>query len=53
MKTAISLLQNETLQIKEAAGRLGIRDENYFCRIFKKYYGLSPGIFQNRSYWQR
>jgi len=53
MKTAISLLQNETLQIKEAAGRLGIRDENYFCRIFKKYYGFSPGIFQNRSYWQR
>jgi len=53
MKAAVSLLQNETLQIKEAAGRVGIGDENYFCRIFRNYYGLSPGVFQNRSYWQR
>jgi AraC-like DNA-binding protein len=53
LKTAASLLQNETITIKEVAGRVGIQDENYFCRLFKNRYGLSPGKFQNRNYWQR
>jgi len=53
MKAAVSLLQNEAITIKETADMVGIRDVNYFCRIFKKHYGLSPGKFKNRSYWQR
>jgi AraC family transcriptional regulator len=52
LKAAISMLQNESLNIKEAASRVGIRDENYFCRIFKKHYGLSPGKLKNRSLWE-
>lgn len=52
MRTAISLLQNEAINVKEAAGRAGIRDVNYFCRVFKKHYGLSPGKFRIKHYWQ-
>jgi AraC-like DNA-binding protein len=52
LKTAVSLLQHEGISIKEAAGRVGITDENYFCRVFRKQYGLSPGKIKNKKYWQ-
>jgi AraC-like DNA-binding protein len=52
LRSAISLLMNENINIKETAAMVGIRDENYFCRLFKKRYGLSPGKFKNRKYWQ-
>jgi len=52
LRSAISILQNESITIKEVAARVGIRDENYFCRIFRKYYGLSPGKIRKRGYWQ-
>jgi len=53
MKTAVSLLQNEVITIKETASRVGIQDVNYFCKIFKEYYGLSPGKIRNRNYWRQ
>ncbi len=39
---AKSLLQVTQLSIQEVAARCGFNDSSYFCRIFKKYNGLSP-----------
>ena len=46
LKTAIELLFNGEKSIKEVAALCGFRDENYFCRQFKKRYGLSPGKYK-------
>ena len=46
LKTAIELLFNEPLSVKEVAAHCGFNDENYFCRLFKKHYGLSPGRYK-------
>ncbi len=42
MTHAKSLLQMTQLPIQEVAARCGFNDSSYFCRIFKKYNGLSP-----------
>jgi len=42
MTHAKSLLQMTQLSIQEVAARCGFNDSSYFCRIFKKYSGLSP-----------
>ena len=39
-----TLLQ-ENHSIKETAGLVGFEDANYFSRIFKKKYGISPSVF--------
>jgi YesN/AraC family two-component response regulator len=36
------LLQQSTLPVKEIAGRVGLPDEAYFIRLFKKATGVSP-----------
>jgi AraC-like DNA-binding protein len=46
LKTAIELLFDEQFNVKEAASSCGFSDENYFCRLFKKRYGLSPGKYR-------
>lgn len=46
LKTALDILYSENLPVKEAAARVGIYDVNYFCRIFKKRYGLPPGKYR-------
>jgi AraC-like DNA-binding protein len=46
LKTAMEALFGEGLHVKEAAARCGIYDVNYFCRIFKKRYGISPGKYR-------
>jgi AraC-like DNA-binding protein len=49
LKTAMGILFEEKVSIKETAVRCGIPDVNYFCRIFKKRYGISPGKFKERD----
>ncbi|MDR2375265.1 MAG: AraC family transcriptional regulator [Treponema sp.] len=46
LKTALDILCSEKLPVKEAAFRVGIYDVNYFCRVFKKRYGLPPGKYR-------
>ena len=46
LKAAIELLFGEQINVKEAAATCGFNDENYFCRLFKKRYGLSPGKYK-------
>jgi DNA-binding LacI/PurR family transcriptional regulator/AraC-like DNA-binding protein len=37
------LLQQTDDTIQEIANRCGFQDQAYFCRVFKKIYGVSPG----------
>ena len=53
LQSALKLLQYEGRNIKETANLVGIRDGNYFCRIFKKHFGFSPGRFKNKNYRQQ
>lgn len=46
MKLAIQLLYNPKLSIKEIAYESGYADENYFCRVFRKVTGMSPGEYR-------
>ena len=39
---AAQLLCNETLMIKEIAKQVGIKDQLYFDRVFKKFYNMTP-----------
>jgi AraC-like DNA-binding protein len=50
LKTALDVLFEKGTTVKEAAARCGIYDVNYFCRLFKKRYGVSPGKYRERNY---
>ncbi|MDR2619326.1 MAG: AraC family transcriptional regulator [Treponema sp.] len=52
LKTALDVLCSENLPVKEAAARAGIYDVNYFCRIFKKRYGLPPGKYRELNCYE-
>ena len=49
LKTAMRLLFNEQMSVKETAARCGIYDVNYFCRLFRKRYGISPGKYKEKG----
>ena len=46
LSSAIRLLQQEFSSIKEISARCGFRDESYFCKVFRKYHGVSPEKFR-------
>lgn len=46
MNRAKELLQNDEIQIQEIAERLGYRDNNYFSKAFKNYFGISPSDYR-------
>lgn len=48
LKKAAILLQNPELGIAEIADMTGFSDSNYFCRLFRKNFGVSPGKYRNR-----
>jgi AraC-like DNA-binding protein len=50
LKIAMGLLFDEHISVKETAIRCGIYDVNYFCRLFRKRYGISPGKYREREY---
>ncbi|MCL2319785.1 MAG: AraC family transcriptional regulator [Treponema sp.] len=50
LKIAMDILFEKTTTIKETAARCGIQDVNYFCRLFKKRFGISPGKYKKRYY---
>ena len=49
MNTALQLLTDKQLTIKNIAYELGFTDDAHFCRSFKKYYGIPPGEYQKRK----
>jgi AraC-like DNA-binding protein len=50
LRMALDMLFEKNMSIKETAARCGIGDVNYFCRIFKKRYGVSPGKYKERDF---
>ena len=42
LKKSIELLRTNTLNITEIAIKCGFNDANYFSRIFKRKFGVSP-----------
>ncbi|MFZ4397299.1 MAG: helix-turn-helix transcriptional regulator [Kiritimatiellia bacterium] len=42
LQAASQLLRQSTLPVKEIAGRVGMPDEAYFSRLFKRFAGVSP-----------
>ncbi len=45
---ASKLLQGSALTINEIASRTGFQDQAYFCRVFKKITGTTPGKIRSR-----
>ena len=48
MNSSISLLLNEKHSIKEIAYQMGFCNDAYFSRVFKKYFGITPGEYQQK-----
>lgn len=49
IEAAKSLLITTELSVKEIANMVGVPDDNYFSRIFRKYVGVSPIEFCNEN----
>ena len=51
MKKAAFLLENTDLKIRDVAMQVGIQDQLYFNKMFRKYYGSSPSEYRKQSVW--
>lgn len=49
MKRAVRLLQTERRTITEISDRCGFVDTSYFCKVFRKEFGVSPEGFRNKK----
>ncbi len=50
MEHAKQLLRLDNSDLSEIASQLGISDEKYFCRLFKKHIGITTSEFRNSFY---
>lgn len=48
MNKAIELLSNKDVMVKQAALMVGIDDQFYFNKLFKKFYGINPSEFKKK-----
>jgi YesN/AraC family two-component response regulator len=46
LEKACELLKNKNLSILEISSRTGFSDQNYFTRIFKHMFGVTPSAYQ-------
>ncbi|MCE1196407.1 substrate-binding domain-containing protein [bacterium] len=46
---AIGLLRRSSESVAEVAARAGFQDQAYFCRVFKRVTGTTPGAVRNES----
>lgn len=46
LELAQNLLRHEGVAVREAAARSGFSSEFYFCRLFRKKFGITPGEFK-------
>ena len=47
MKKAGEMLKQKDSMVKEISMNVGIEDQLYFSRLFKKYYGMSPSEYKS------
>ncbi len=50
MDAAGKLLRTTSLQVQTIAQHCGINDSNYFSKLFKKHYGITPLQFRERNH---
>ena len=48
LNKARHLLKDSMLNVREIANLVGYKDVNYFIRLFKKKYGVSPNEFKKQ-----
>lgn len=48
-KRAASLLRSGNLNVTQVMYQVGMQSPSYFAKTFKKYYGVNPGEYQNRT----
>jgi two-component system response regulator YesN len=49
MEKAELLLNNSGAYIQDIAEQCGFLDTNYFVRLFKRHFGISPGDFRKKN----
>ncbi len=49
LKSSISLLQRQELNVSEIAYEVGFNSPNYFNRCFRKHFGKSPSVYRSES----
>ncbi|MBQ7834680.1 MAG: AraC family transcriptional regulator [Ruminiclostridium sp.] len=49
IRHATLLLREKTFSITEIATKCGFNDSNYFCRVFKKYTGMTPSAYRRTT----
>ena len=49
IKTAMNLLKETELEIKQISSRVGYKDVSNFCHHFKKVTGVSPSLYRKIS----
>ncbi len=47
LNRAVKFLQTEEMSVKEVASACGFDDTSYFCKAFRKSFGVSPAKFRN------
>lgn len=52
IEKSLIYLATTNLQIQEIAAQVGILDENYFSRMFKKIKHMTPREYRNRIQWE-
>lgn len=45
-RQAAEMLKNTTLSISDISSYVGYSDNNYFVKVFKKVYGMTPGAYR-------
>lgn len=46
IKKSMDLLENSTVSISNISGMVGYSEHSYFCKVFKRITGMSPGSYR-------
>lgn len=49
MEKASALLQDTVTSLVEISAQVGYSDYNYFCRLFKRYFNISPNAYRKEK----
>jgi len=48
LQTAKALLETGNSEVAQVAAESGFQDESYFIQVFRKYYGVTPGVYRRQ-----
>lgn len=49
LEKACDLLRSTSMSINDVSMKTGFESSNYFCRVFKKEMGMTPGEYRNSN----